>query len=69
MGETQVWSGKLYGDDRVVVLLNAAAEDIEMSATLEEIFLQETGKPAQARESWTVFEPGRNRMDEVAQQT
>jgi alpha-galactosidase len=39
MGETQVWSGKLYGGDRVVIMLNAAAEDIEISVTLEEIFI------------------------------
>jgi len=33
MNETQVWSGKVYGGDKVVVRLNAAAEDIELSVT------------------------------------
>ncbi len=65
IGETQVWSGKLYGGDRVVVMLNAAGEDIAMSITLEEIFLQETGKPPQVRESWTVFDLWGDRMDET----
>jgi alpha-galactosidase len=40
VGEIQVWSGSLYGGDQVVILLNAAGEDQQISASLEEIFLQ-----------------------------
>lgn len=68
MGETQVWSGRLYGGDKVVVFLNAAGEDVQMSATLEEIFIQETGKAPQVEETWTAFDLWGNRMaNDVAQ--
>lgn len=63
-GETQVWAGKLWGGDRVVILLNAADEDMEMSATLEEIFIQETGKAPQVEQDWQLFDLWANRMSE-----
>jgi alpha-galactosidase len=68
MGESQIWSGKLFGGDQVVAFLNAADEDLEMSASLEEIFLRETGKAPQVQEEWDVYDLWANRMsDAVAQ--
>jgi alpha-galactosidase len=37
-GETQVWSRPLYPSDQIVVFLNAADEDVEMSVTFDDIF-------------------------------
>lgn len=71
IGETHVWSGSLYGGDQVVVLLNAGGEDIEMSATLAEIFLHDgpEGSAPQVKETWELYDLWANRMDEeVAQQ-
>ena len=64
MGECQIWSGKLFGGDQVVVFLNAADEDLEMSATLKEIFIREAGKAPQVEEEWHVHDLWANRMDE-----
>ncbi len=68
VGETQVWSGRLAGGDRVVVFLNAADEDMEMTASLEEIFIQETGKAPQVQERWNVHDLWANRMDDATAQ-
>jgi alpha-galactosidase len=65
MGEAQVWSGKLFGGDQVVVFFNAAWEDLEMSASLEEIFIRETGKPPQVQEEWDVYDLWANRMSDA----
>ncbi|RDW62828.1 hypothetical protein BP5796_11130 [Coleophoma crateriformis] len=68
VGEAQIWSGKLFGGDQVVIFLNAADEDLEMKASLEEIFIRETGKAPQAQEDWEVHDLWANRMsDAVAQ--
>jgi len=65
MGEIQVWSGSLYGGDQVVILLNAAEEDSEISASLEEIFLHDgpEGSAPQVQEEWEVYDLWANRMD------
>lgn len=65
MGETQIWSGKLFGGDQVVTFLNAANKHLTMSATLEEIFLRETGKAPQAQMEWDVYDLWANRMNSV----
>lgn len=67
VGETQVWSGPLYGGDQVVIFLNVANTDQEMTAFLEDIFLGEgPGCSApQCSESWDVHDLWANRMDEA----
>lgn len=71
MGEAQVWSGQLAGGDQVVIFLNAADEDLNMEASLAEIFYHEgpNGHAPQVKEKWTVYDLWANRMDNnVAQQ-
>ncbi|KAH9213580.1 alpha-galactosidase [Leptodontidium sp. 2 PMI_412] len=63
-GEIQIWSGKLFGGDQVVGFLNAANEDMKMSASLKEIFLREAGKAPQVEEKWDVHDLWANRMDD-----
>ncbi len=67
MGEIQVWSGSLYGGDQVVILLNAAGEDSQVSASLEEIFLHDgpEGSAPQVQEEWEVYDLWANRMDDA----
>lgn len=66
IGETQVWSGSLYGGDQVVILLNAGGEDKEISATLAEIFLHDgpEGSAPQVNEEWALYDLWANRMEE-----
>ena len=65
IGEIQVWSGSLYGGDQVVILLNAAGEDSQISASLEEIFLHDgpEGSAPQVSEEWEVYDLWANRME------
>jgi alpha-galactosidase len=70
VGEIQIWSGSLYGGDQVVILLNAAGEDVRISVSLEEIFLHEgpEGSAPQVNEQWEVYDLWGNRMgNEMAQ--
>jgi alpha-galactosidase len=66
VGEVQVWSGSLYGGDQVVLLLNAADEDLEISTSLEEIFLHDGpgGSAPQVQEKWEIYDLWANRMEE-----
>ena len=66
VGEVHVWSGPLYGGDQLVILLNAAGEDLEISAGLDEIFLHEGpgGSAPQVQEQWEVYDLWANRMDD-----
>ncbi|KAJ9669621.1 hypothetical protein H2201_000004 [Coniosporium apollinis] len=70
IGETQVWSGPLYGGDEVVVLLNAAGEDLEMSTDLNEIFVSDgpEGSAPQAKQKWAIYDLWANRMDDATAQ-
>lgn len=67
MGEAQVWSGHLYGGDAVVILFNAADEDLNMEASLEEIFVSDGphGSAEQVHEKWDVYDLWANRMEEA----
>jgi len=67
VGETQIWSGSLYRGDQAVLFLNAADEDLEMSAALEEIFVFDGpgGTAPQTKLSWDVYDLWANRMDEA----
>lgn len=66
IGETQVWSGPLYGGDQVVIFLNAADDEQEMTADLEDIFVGEgpACSAPQCLEAWNVYDLWASRMDE-----
>lgn len=67
MGESQVWSGHLYGGDVVVVFFNAANEDLKMEAPLEEIFISDGpgGSADQVKVKWDIYDLWANRMDDA----
>jgi alpha-galactosidase len=70
MGETHLWTGQLAGGDQVVILFNAADQDIQMSASLEEIFYYEgpEGSAPQVEQAWDAYDLWAGRMDtETAQ--
>jgi alpha-galactosidase len=70
IGETQLWTGQLAGGDQVVILFNAADEDVQISASLEEIFYYEgpEGSAPQVQGAWDVYDLWAERMDiETAQ--
>lgn len=65
MGETQLWKGQLANGDQAVIPFNAADEDIEMSASLEEILYYEgpEGSAPQVKQKWDVYDLWKGRMD------
>lgn len=66
VGETHVWAGLLQNGDQVVILLNAAGEDIEMSVSLAEIFIPygPGGSAPHVKSDWAVHDLWANRMSE-----
>lgn len=69
MGEAHVWTGPLAHGDQVVAFLNAADEDLEMEAGLDEIFLDDGpgGTAPQCKQNWRVYDLWGTRMtDKVA---
>ena len=64
MGETQVWTGRLYGGDQLVILFNAADEDIDMTVDLAEIFYYQgpEGSAPHVQQEWDVYDLWANRM-------
>lgn len=65
-GEIQVWSGPLYPGDQLVVLLNAADEEMTITTDLMEIFVHEgpEGSAPQVKLEWDVYDLWADRMDE-----
>lgn len=65
MGETHVWTGSLWGGDQLVILLNVADEDLDIEASLEEIFYYQgpEGSAPHVQQSWEVYDLWANRMD------
>lgn len=67
VGETQIWSGELYGGDQVVIFLNAADEEMQMTADSEDIFTLPSAP--QVSQRWEVYDLWADRMrDSVADQ-
>jgi len=66
IGETQVWSGSLFGGDQAVILVNAADEDVEISVGLDEIFVFDGpgGSAPQVQQEWELYDLWADRMDE-----
>lgn len=71
VGESQVWSGPLANGDQVVILLNAADEDLDMSVSLAEIFVMDGpgGSAPQVQQKWAVHDLWANRMSEADAET
>jgi alpha-galactosidase len=65
VGETQIWSGQLYGGDQVVLFVNFANEAIKMEASLAEIFVADgPGSSApQVNRDWNLHDLWADRMD------
>ncbi|KAL1607082.1 hypothetical protein SLS59_002786 [Nothophoma quercina] len=63
-GETHVWAGYLANGDQVVILLNAAAEDLDMSISLAEIFTPfgPHGSAPHVQYDWAVHDLWAHRM-------
>lgn len=71
VGETHVWSGPLANGDQVVVLLNFADEDVDMAASLADIFVMDGpgGSAPQVQQKWAVHDLWASRMSEADAQT
>jgi alpha-galactosidase len=66
-GETQIWSGPLYLGDQVLIFLNAATEEREMSTTLDDIFVHfgPGGSAPQVKVKWDMYDLWVNRMEDT----
>ena len=64
-GEVQIWAGPLYPHDQLVVFLNAADEDLEMTTTLNNIFIHDgpEGSAPHTKDEYDVHDLWLNRMD------
>lgn len=65
-GEIQIWSGPLYPSDYLVVLLNAADEELTITTDLNEIFVHEgpEGSAPQAKQEFEVYDLWADRMSD-----
>lgn len=65
-GETHVWAGYLHNGDQAVILLNAAAEDLDMEISLAEIFTPfgPHGSAPHVKYDWAVHDLWAHRMSE-----
>ena len=65
-GEVQIWSGPLYPQDQLLVLLNAADEELTIATDLNEIFVHEgpEGSAPQVKLEYTIYDLWAHRMDE-----
>ena len=68
IGEAHVWSGPLTNGDQIVILFNAADEDLDMSASLADIFVMDGpgGSAPQVEQTWAVHDLWGNRMSQAA---
>ena len=67
-GEIQIWSGPLYPHDQLVIFLNAADEPLEMSTTLNDIFIHEgpEGSAPHTKDEFDVHDLWSSRMTTFA---
>ncbi|KAL5086277.1 hypothetical protein Trisim1_009154 [Trichoderma cf. simile WF8] len=57
VGETHVWSGPLANGDQVVIFLNAADTDLDMTVSLEDVFIMDgVGTAPQVQQDWAVHD-------------
>jgi alpha-galactosidase len=66
VGEAHVWSGPLANGDQAVIFFNAANEDLDMSASLADIFVMDGpgGSAPQVKQTWAVHDLWGDRMSE-----
>ncbi|KAK5046593.1 hypothetical protein LTR84_007354 [Exophiala bonariae] len=65
-GEIQIWSGPLWPHDQLVVFLNAADEDLEMTTNLNDIFvhLGPEGSAPQTKLEFDIYDLWADRMED-----
>lgn len=65
-GEVQVWVGPLYPHDQLVIFLNAADEELELTTTLNDIFVHEgpEGSAPHTKEEFDIYDLWADRMDD-----
>ncbi|KAK4579836.1 hypothetical protein LTR86_000037 [Recurvomyces mirabilis] len=58
VGECQIWSGPLANGDQVVIFFNAADTAVDMSTTLDEVFVMDGphGSAPQAQQTWAIHD-------------
>jgi alpha-galactosidase len=68
VGEAHVWSGPLANGDQVVIFFNAANEDLDMTASLADVFVMDGpgGSAPQVEQKWAVHDLWGGRMSEDA---
>ncbi|KAL8670311.1 MAG: hypothetical protein Q9168_005142 [Polycauliona sp. 1 TL-2023] len=71
-GSISLWVMALSGGDYAIALLNAGNTDLQMNATLEEIFIDKattaggiTRGPLPSSKGWDIYDLWANRMDDV----
>lgn len=66
-GEIQIWSGPLFPNDQLVILLNAADEDMTIETDLNEIFVHEgpEGSAPQTQLEYDVYDLWADRMSDA----
>lgn len=73
-GETQIWSGPLYGgkgrEDQLLIFLNAADEDVTMATSLNDIFVHEgpEGSAPHTKLAYNIHDLWERRMPEHSAQ-
>lgn len=65
-GEVQIWSGPLYPHDQLVLLVNAADEDMTITTDLNEIFVHEgpEGSAPQTKHKYAIHDLWADRMSD-----
>ena len=67
-GEIQIWSGPLFPNDQLIILLNAADEEYTIKTDLNEIFLHEgpEGSAPHTKHEYDVYDLWADRMSNKA---
>ena len=70
-GEIQIWSGPLFPNDQLVILLNAADEECTIKTDLNEIFLHEgpEGSAPHTKHEYDIYDLWADRMSKKAAKT
>lgn len=65
-GEVQIWSGPLWPHDQLVLIVNAADEDMTITTDLNEIFVHEgpEGSAPQTKHTYAIHDLWADRMSE-----
>jgi alpha-galactosidase len=68
VGEAHVWSGPLANGDQVVIFFSAANEALDMSASLDDLFVMDGpgGSAPQVQQTWAIHDLWGDRMSQAA---